>query len=257
MTLSARTVLFAGDSITSGMPGASYFDLVAARLATNPAWAGALPLNAGRGGDTVEALLHRLPPLLERHHPRWAILAIGHNDVWLPCLRAQDTLMDVILAGRARVLHQVPAPNLEAFKAAYHTLIDIIQECVGQRLVICTCSVIGEDISSPTNRTTSRVNDLIRILAETRGLELADVWAAFSQELAEHSTGCPARFPIPDGWQYVKEHLRSRLAPPREVSPRQGLRLTLDGVHPNPRGAGLWAKVVWQALSSAADRLGI
>jgi lysophospholipase L1-like esterase len=155
------------------------------------------------------------------------------------------------------VLHQVPAPNLEAFKAAYCTLLDIIQGYVGHRLVICTCSVIGEDISSPTNRTTSRVNDLIRGLAEVRRLELADVWAAFSQELAERTPGRPASFPMPGGWQYMKGRLRSLLAPPRKVNPRQSLHLTLDGVHPNPRGAELWAHAVWRALSTAACQLGV
>ncbi len=257
MVLSARTVLFAGDSITRGMPGASYFDLVAARLATSPAWAGARPLNAGQGGDTVEALLHRIPALLERHHPRWAILAIGHNDVWLPFLRAQDPLMDIILAGRARVLHQVPTPNLEAFEVAYCTLMDIIQEHVGHRLIICTCSVIGEDISSPANRTISKVNYLIRSLAEVQRLELADIWAVFSQELAERTPGRPAGLPLPGGWQYVKGHLHSLFAPPRKVTPQQGLHLTLDGVHPNPRGAELWGHAVWRALSVAACRLGV
>jgi len=250
-------LLFAGDSITSGMPVASYFDLVAARLTANSAWSGAKPLNAGRGGDTVEALLHRIPPLLDRHHPRWAILAIGHNDVWLPRLKAQDPLMDVILASRAQVFHQGPAQNLEAFRAAYCALLDVIQEAVGHRLVICTCSVLGEDISSPANRSMSAANDLIRDLAKSRDLELADVWAAFSRELAKLPPGHPPKLNSPDGWQYVKNHFRSRFAPSQEINSRQGLHLTLDGVHPNPRGAELWAQVVWQALSAAAVRLGI
>ena len=103
----------------------------------------------------------------------------------------------------------------------------------------------------------SRVNDLIHSLAEVRELELADVWLAFSQELAKRRPGRMAGLPLPDGWQYVKDHLHSLLARPRKVNPRQSLHLTLDGVHPNPRGAELWAHAVWRALSAAADRLGI
>lgn len=256
MSPSACKLLFAGDSITSGMPGASYFDLVVARLAASPPWSGVDPINAGRGGDTVEALLHRIPPLLERHHPRWAVLAIGHNDIWLPRLKGQDPLMDIILSGRARVSHQSPSPDLAAFKSSYRALVDLIQDSVGNRLIICTCSVIGEDTSSPANRAMSAANDLIRELADAQSLELADVWAAFAQELAQLPPKLPTTLTPPDGWQCIKDHLRSRIAPP-EATPNQGLRLTFDGVHPNSRGSELWARAVWQALSAAARRLGI
>ena len=82
--------LFAGDSITEGLLGESYVERIAKMLYQERGGLAGEVVNAGRGADTAKALLDRIDGPLQRYRPRWVILAIGANDVWLPWLSSHS-----------------------------------------------------------------------------------------------------------------------------------------------------------------------
>ncbi|MGD9146222.1 MAG: GDSL-type esterase/lipase family protein, partial [Anaerolineae bacterium] len=82
--------LFAGDSLTEGVYGESFVDRAAMALYKGQYGLKGEAVNAGRGGDTVTALLRRIDRPLHRYRPRWVILAIGSNDVWIPWLTSHS-----------------------------------------------------------------------------------------------------------------------------------------------------------------------
>jgi lysophospholipase L1-like esterase len=85
------------------------------------------------------------------------------------------------------------------------------------RLVLATLSCLGEDLEGAENRIRARLNRQIFDLAPRYGCRVADVGGAFDEVLAE-----------------------------REEDGR--LRLTIDGVHLNARGAEIYAQVIGRCL---------
>lgn len=249
MTSSATTVyLFAGDSLTEGTYGESYVERVARSLYQG--WAGleGEVINAGRGGDTVLALLDRIDAPLRDHRPDWVILAIGSNDVWIPWLSSHSVGWWLWFRYRQFKAGQRPATDLDQFAAAYRALIDKARQ-VSARVLACTVSPLGERLSSPLNRRLARLNGVIKHVAAECQVPVADVWQAFVEELA--TVPHPSNYVLGE-WLFAwldRQHLKG--SSPDEVSRRRRLHLTFDGVHLNSRGADLWANTVLNALAQA------
>ncbi len=241
--------LFAGDSLTEGVYGESYVARIAAALERGEAGLAGQVANAGRGADTIKALLNRIDAPLRQHRPDWVILAIGCNDVWIPWLTTHSIIWRMWALVRRTQFGQVPTTDLDQFAALYRTLIDKAGRQAGARVLVCTTSGSGERLSSPQNRQMARLNGMIKRVAADCGVPVADVWQAFVDELA----------PLPQPSAYVAGELlftmldRRRLGTtsPDEISRRRQLHLTFDGLHLNSRGADLWAKTILAALAQA------
>ncbi len=249
MTSSATTVyLFAGDSLTEGIYGEGYVERVARALYRG--WAGleGEVINAGRGGDTVLALLGRMDGLLRDYRPDWVILAVGSNDVWIPWLSERSIGWWLWFHYRQLKLDQKPTTDLDRFAAAYRALIDRAQQG-GARVLACTVSPLGERLSSPLNRRLARVNGAIKHVAADCQVPVADVWQAFVEELAISPR--PSDYVLRD-WLFAwLDRRRLKRISPDELARRRRLHLTFDGVHLNSRGADLWAGAVLNALAQA------
>jgi lysophospholipase L1-like esterase len=241
--------LFAGDSLTEGTCGESYVARIAAVLKRGEAGSTGQVVNAGRGADTVRALLNRIDVPLRRHRPDWVILAIGCNDVWIPWLTSHSLIWKMWALVRRTQFGQTPTTDLDQFAALYRALIDKAMHQAGARVVACTTSGSGERLSSPVNQQMARLNGVIKRVASDGGVPIADVWQAFVDELA----------PLPQPSAYVAGELlftvmdRQRLATssPDEISQRRRLHLTFDGLHLNSRGADLWARTILVTLAQA------
>jgi len=249
MTAAATTVyLFAGDSLTEGIYGESYVERVARGLYHG--WAGleGEVVNAGRGGDTVLALLERIDGLLRDHRPDWVILAVGGNDVWIPWLSSHSPGWRLWFLYRRFRAGPKPATDLDHFAAAYRALIDRARQG-DARVLACTVSPLGERLSSPLNRRLARVNGVIKHVAAECQVPVADVWQAFVEELATIPN--PSGY-LPGEWLFAwLDRQRLKKSSPDEIGRRRRLHLTLDGVHLNSRGAELWANTVLNALAQA------
>ena len=74
------TYLFAGDSLTEGVYGESYVEMLESAVGQG------LVVNDSIPYDTAATTLARIGEPLRRYRPQWVILAVGSNDVWLPWL---------------------------------------------------------------------------------------------------------------------------------------------------------------------------
>jgi lysophospholipase L1-like esterase len=243
--------LFAGDSLTEGTYGESYVERVARALAGSRTAPAIELVNAGRGGDTVQALLNRIDEPLRHYRPQWVILTVGTNDVWLPWLTAHSLGWRLWLFFRRLASGQTPTTDLDQFAAAYRALIDRARIIARARVLSCTVSPVGEQLSSPVNQRLARLNGVIKDVSATCQVPVADVWQAFVDEIA--SLPRPSTY-VPGEWLFTRldqRRLRTGGTSPDELSRRRRLLLTFDGLHLNSRGADLWANAVVAALAQA------
>jgi lysophospholipase L1-like esterase len=241
--------LFAGDSITEGHPGESYVERVAKMLYQERGGLTGEVVSAGRGGDTVKALLDRIDGPLQRHRPRWVILAIGTNDVWLPWLSSHSLGWRLWNRYRSTTRGQVASVDLDQFAADYRALIDTARVVAQANVLACTVGPIGEQLGSPVNRGLARLNGIIKHVAADRRVPVADIWQAYVQEIAILSR--PSKY-VPGEWLFsALDRRRLKNTTPDELGRRRRLWLTFDGLHLNSRGADLWAGTVIDALTQA------
>ncbi|MBN1657668.1 MAG: hypothetical protein JXA93_04670 [Anaerolineae bacterium] len=248
--------LFAGDSLTEGMYGASYVDLVAAGLAPGkgqaaeprPVGEDIRVINAGRSGETVASLRSRLGGLLERYNPDWVVLAVGCNDVWLPWLARHSLGWRLWSGYRGLAAGMRATVDLDRFGAAYRDLVDQARGA-GAQVLACTVSPVGERLSSPVNAQVARLNGTIKHVAAGRRVAVADVWQACVEVLA----AAPYRSAyLPGEWLFAwLDRKRYRAEAVERTAERRRLHLTFDGVHLNNRGAEVWARTVLDALAAA------
>lgn len=251
MSSETKVYLFAGDSLTEGLYGASYVERIAAALSGGEYGLQGEALNAGHSGETVASLLARIDDLIEQHRPTWLILAVGCNDVWLPWLSAHSLGWRLWLGYRRLRTGRGPTTDLDKFTAAYRALIDRAHHA-GVRVLACTTSPVGERLSSAINSQMARLNGVIKHVAADRQVPVADVWQAFVEALAllPHRSGY-----LSAEWLFTwLDRRRFRTMEGDEMARRRRLHLTCDGVHLNSRGADLWAAVVLEALARAERR---
>jgi lysophospholipase L1-like esterase len=246
--------LFAGDGLTEGDWGESYVERVGVALHGAQDGRRGEVVNAGRGGDTVASLLSRIDHPLRRYQPSWVILAVGGNDVWHRWLSSHSIGWWIVSQVRGLKRGQVPATDLDEFAAAYRALIDKARQ-VGSKVMACTVSPRGEQLSSPVNRHVARLNGVIKHVAAELEVPVADIWQTFVEVLAVQ----PSRSSyVPSEWLFVwAEQRRGQKVSPDEYAARRRLHLTSDGIHLNSRGADLWARTVLQALDQAEGAHGV
>ena len=227
-------IAFAGDSLTAGKPGSSYFAVLRERLA------GQTLVNLGRGNDTVVSLYHRLTRLHFGEPFDVAFLWIGVNDV---ALGSPWTFQAVGLLKR-----QPRARNRDEFRAYYQATLDLLHHHA-HRVVAVSMALKGEDVASPCNRELEVLSKVVQELA-LRGdrTEYLDLRTVFIERLA----GKPISNYLPRNVIQVALDALTLRSDERidRRSAERGLHLTLDGIHLNSDGARLVADCFVSAYNS-------
>jgi lysophospholipase L1-like esterase len=214
-------IAFVGDSLTAGVPGCSYFDLLQERLSEHTLF------NLGKGNDTVLSLYRRVR---EEHLPDaldLAFLWVGVNDVrrnagWL------FRLFNVLLGQRG-------TDDPEEFRRAYEATLDLLT-ARARRVVAVSPFLKGEDAASRENRRLQALAEVVAELAREREeVRHLDVRTPIVERLRDLPTSTYLPSTVLDVTLDVVA--RRECEQVNRVSAERGLHFTLDGVHLNGRGA--------------------
>jgi len=228
---SQKTLVCFGDSLTEGAIGASYVDILRARLP-----AAVRVINAGINGDTTINLLRRLARDVVPYHPSLVVILVGLNDL---------TTAYGWSSNRAyyRFIKHVPvALTPRLFARAYQRLIADLRRHTQAQLALCTLTTVGEHLDDPFQVYIDAYSTIIRALAERERLPLIDLRRAFRAALREDPRNGPPYYiwtPVLDA---AAIGLRGRTY--AELGARRGYRLLCDGAHLAEAGAALVAETM-------------
>jgi len=237
----ARSVLIVGDSLSGGLPHLG-FPWQLRRV--NPGWE---YLVSARGGDTLSGIGSRLRELLHAKAYDVAVIEGGGNDIFLPYLARRGGIWSYF--ARAMISRgRKPAEDLTAFRSLLEGIMQSAR-AGAETVAVATIPCLGEDLASPLNAKRALYNVAIREAALACEALLIDFGAKYEEILAaKESPGT-----------YLLDHFRDvfldtflALTPQRALalSEGRGLSLTIDGLHPNPRGAIVLAGIADAALRS-------
>ena len=232
-------IVFVGDSLTSGIPGSSFYAILRDKLP------GHTLVNLGEGNDTAVSLYRRLSRLhLERFDV--AFLWVGVNDVASGAPPPRSFQVINLLLNKPR------SKTLEEFRTYYRATLDLL--CRHARRVIAVSPLLkGEDAGNPGNRELEVLARAIEDLtSHYERVEYLDLRAVFFQRLAGKSVSdymptSPVRVAL-DALT-----LRSKEQIDRKATER-GLHLTLDGIHLNSVGAELAAEGFLKAIAGGLQK---
>jgi lysophospholipase L1-like esterase len=154
---------------------------------------------AGVPGDRSLDMLVRFERDVVARRPDWLVLNCGVNDVW----------------------HGAQGRTCDQFRDSVTVMLDRARDA-GISVLCTTATVIGEDLAGDANRSIEAYNDVVRTLAATRALRIADCSRAF----------------------------RDALRAPGVVA---GTWLTVDGVHFNDRGETTMARAILDGWMAAPE----
>jgi lysophospholipase L1-like esterase len=226
-----KTLICFGDSLTEGVIGASYIDILRAQLP-----AAIRVINAGINGDTTLNLLRRFKRDVVPYRPDLVVILVGLNDLttaygW-PSNRAYYRFIKRVSIALT--------PRL--FARAYQRLIAELRRHTGAQLALCTLTTVGERLDDPFQAYIDTYSMVVRALAEREQLPLIDLRSAFQSALAEE----PRDGPPYHIWTPLLDAATIRLSgcSYADLGARRGYRLLCDGAHLAEDGAALVAETM-------------
>lgn len=214
-------IIFFGDSLTEGVPGASYYKILKEKLPEDSL------VNCGKGGDTVTSLYHRIKKMNISKKYDIAFIWIGTNDVFKKVSNRYPFIN--------KILNQTYAKDIEEFRKYY---LDIIETVSVNAKKIFTVSplLIGEDTHNKWNEELGLLCEEIKeISSKLKNVEYIDlrndfISALTSKKISSYiSPGTITNTVF--SWLFNDPKLVEK------KSKERGLHLTLDGAHLNYVGA--------------------
>ncbi len=235
-------ILFIGDSITRGSVGVSYVKLCEAKCKNVSI------VNAGVNGDTLNIIATRLIRILIQEPSfDYIILQAGYNDLILPVFKAKGGLFRF---GYRRQIKKGATPLLNAVDVEnfYSSVIEQIMRLSSGKLILTTIGPVNEWQDDPLNRVRLRYNDSIRKVAGYYKCLLADTAEVFDNEIA---SAAPDSYFLNNFWNVVILDRLTCMFPNAadKLSRKRNLKLTVDGIHLNSRGAAIFSETVLKLIS--------
>jgi len=218
-------IIFFGDSLTEGVPGASYYNILKEKLTEHNL------VNCGKGGDTVISLYQRIKKMNISKKYDIAFIWIGTNDVLVNVSNKYHLLK--------KVLDQPYAQNIEELRKYYLDIIENVSENA-KKIFTVSPLIIGEDTQNKWNGELEQLCEGIKDLSSKKeNVEYIDLRDAFFSILSSKKT---SSYILPGtindlvfAWLFNNPKLVEK------KSKERGLHLTIDGVHLNHEGAQIVA----------------
>lgn len=225
-------IAFLGDSITEGIPGVSYVNILKRKLSSHTI------SNFGKGGDSVSSLLKRIKTIDSLNQYDIIVLFIGANDVFGK-LSVGYKLLKLLM-------RQKWSKDKVTFENDYRMILDYIRTD-NKKIIIVPPLLIGEDISNKWNVELSHyVKTIELIIRNDNHIKYIDVRSVFLRYLSDKVISNYLPYKLYDLLQDVKK-LKTNEDVDRKSKSRK-LHLTLDGVHVNSCGAQLIAKEILEGI---------
>lgn len=234
------TIAFWGDSLTEGVPGAAYIDILKMEMPQHKI------LNYGQGGDSVRSLYTRAARVQARSKGSLqadiVVLWVGVNDL-LPDLARFYPPMK-------RLVGQPWARSDAEFVEYYRRLLELFRPYC-RRLLAVSPLCIGEDLDNRWNRQLKGQARLIEVvISEVAGpdfeVDFLNIQAEFKKEfskLGDRKAEIIAQFlPVSPVKAAIDVLAYRNTASADRRAELRGLFFTMDGVHLNSRGARIVAK---------------
>jgi lysophospholipase L1-like esterase len=251
-----------GDSLTAGTLGVSYVKRL--KILADSGKASSLYVR-GINGDTMTGVLHRARTFLLGRHAgsiQGLILETGSNDLLLPFMSRvspawNQAVKTMIKPGRE------PIPKPEAFiERLAGGLTEILNIASALNLspadiAVMTVPLLGEDLDSYLNTKKRVVNEKIRNLC--RSLELICIDPEPELEDAVRRMPCPSFFPsaeVPGLFARDAAYTAGDDEKADELSRIRELAVTIDGLHPNTKGADIIARAVLKEMAGKDGQQG-
>jgi len=240
-----KTVVCFGASLTAGTVSFDYLTLLRARSSL----AGFRFINHGVNGDVAWNGLQRLDDVIAEK-PDAVTILIGTNDV-------NATMSERNLL-RYREFNHLPVdPTLPWYEENLRAIVARLKHETRARLALLSLAVIGEDLEHEANRKVNLYNEVIRRVAGGEKLDYLPLHERMVAWLREHEgdrAQLPPRIEYRDGLHHIGNAVALHASGLSwdEVSRRNGLQLTTDGLHLNGVGAGMIADLVEGWLIQAA-----
>ena len=226
-----KRILFIGDSITEGIIGIDYVDIIQQNFPEFQC------INFGRGGDTISRIFTRLLKILKTPTEKYDIIIIeaGHNDLFLPYVKIKWNFTSI------RKI--TPINKIKEF---YDNGLKAISLHTKAKIIVTTLSCLGEDINNPINQQRRLVNSQIKEVGSKHGAYIVDVSPVFDRILRKSISSYnllnhPLNLPL--------DYFRSkRMNWVEKISKKRGLLLTIDGGHLNSKGALIYAREISRIL---------
>jgi lysophospholipase L1-like esterase len=228
MDKSGLKIAFFGDSLTEGIVGTSYFEILRNKLPQHELH------NYGKGGDTVTSLNRRLRRTELASLLDLGILWIGVNDVFV------KSRWSIQL--RKRLRGQTWAKSHGLFQEYYISLLEFLQVNI-PHIITLPPLLIGEDPDNVWNKELSVLSHIIHdISVSCTNVDFVDLREHFTPLLTSEKV-------IPYVPKTMFRAFWDALFPtnPEESEKKareRGLRFTIDGVHLNRAGAEKVAEVM-------------
>jgi lysophospholipase L1-like esterase len=225
---------FFGDSLTEGIPGVSYVDILCERFPTDEL------VNFGRAGDSVVGTLQRVRSLRSEKPFDLAFVWTGVNDVLARISWVSPTTR--------RLLGKPWADSRDEFLAQYRALLEALSSRT-TRIIAVAPLFIGEDLSNPWNRELDvRAREMESLCGDFDGVEFLSLRPHMTDVA---SGGCSSPYVEKSGLATVWEAVALRT--PEDVdrlSAERGLCYTVDGIHLNSRGAKAVAEAFTERIAT-------
>ncbi|MBN1262303.1 MAG: hypothetical protein JXB35_16610 [Anaerolineae bacterium] len=228
-------IAFVGDSLTEGIPGSPFFELLRYRFASHTL------VNLGRANDTVISLLRRIKRCRFRRPFDLAFLWVGVNDVPGPRSSWSLRLFDELFSWQRASIPQ-------EFRKVYRETLTLL--CAhADRVVAVSPLLKGERLDTPWNRELGVVCSVIESLAAQ---DPQVVYLDLRTPILERLKVLPSSGYLPKSVFGVLRDaftLRSDMQVDRVAAKRE-LFFTLDGIHLNSAGARLVADAYTRVIEA-------
>lgn len=224
---------FFGDSLTEGLPGVPYVDILQERFPDDEL------VNFGRAGDSVVGTLQRVRSLRSEKPLDLAFIWTGVNDVLARISWASPTTR--------RLTGKPWADSRDEFIAQYRALLQALSPRT-TRIVAVAPLFIGEDLSNPWNQELDvRAREMESLCGDFDGVEFLSLRPHMTDVA---SGGCLSPYVEKSGLATVWEAVALRTPEDVDrVSAERGLCYTVDGIHLNSRGAMVVAAIFAQRIA--------